>query len=254
MPPAGSRLDGLRLALSWLTVAPIAVRGPVNRSTARRALGWAPLVGLALGLLAAGLLAGLRLLGTAPPLAGLLVVAGLAAATRSMHLDGLADTADGLGCYDRRRALEAMRDGAAGPFAVVTLVLVLGIQAAALAALAAADRLAAVAAAVTAGRVAFGWCCRRAVPAARTEGLGALVAGTQPPAVPAAWAVALLAAGLALVPGRPWQGVTAVALAAGAVVVLSWHTTRRFGGVTGDVLGAASELATTVVLVVCALG
>ncbi|MPZ66793.1 MAG: adenosylcobinamide-GDP ribazoletransferase [Pseudonocardiaceae bacterium] len=249
----GSRPDGLRLALSWLTVAPVAVRGPVDRSTARRALGWAPLVGLALGVLAAGALAGLRLLDAPTPLAGLLVVAGLAAATRGMHLDGLADTADGLGCYDRRRALEAMRDGAAGPFAVITLVLVLGLQASALGALA-SDRLAAVLVAVAAGRVAFGWCCRRAVPAARPEGLGTLVAGTQPPAVAAAWTAALLAAGLALVPGRPWQGVTAVAIAAGAVVALSWHTTRRFGGVTGDVLGAASELATTVILVVCALG
>jgi adenosylcobinamide-GDP ribazoletransferase len=253
MPPVGSRLGGLRLALSWLTVAPVPVRGPVDRSTARSALAWAPLVGLALGVPAAGVLAGLRLLGAPPLLAGLLVVAVLAVATRGMHLDGLADTADGLGCYDRRRALEVMRDGAAGPFAVVALVLVLGIQAGALGALA-PDRLPAVVVAVVAGRVAFGWCCRRGIPAARPEGLGALVAGTQPPLIAAVWTVALLAAGLALVPGRPWQGVTAVALAAGGVAALSWHTTRRFGGTTGDVLGAAGELATTVILAVCAIG
>lgn len=244
----------MRLALSWLTVVPVPVRGPVDRGAARRALGWAPVVGLLLGLLAAGLLAGLRLLGTPPLLAGLLVVALLAAATRGMHLDGLADTADGLGCYDRARALEVMRDGAAGPFAVVVLVLVIGLQAGALAALLSADRLAAVVVAVAAGRVAFGWGARRAVPAARPEGLGALVAGTQPPVVAAAWTAVLLIAGVALVPGRPWQGVAAVALAAGAVAALSWHTARRFGGVTGDALGAAGELATTVVLAVCALG
>lgn len=253
MPAAGARLDGVRLALSWLTVAPVAVRGPVDRSTARRALGWAPPVGLALGVLVAAVLAGLRLLGAPPLLAGLLVVAFLAVATRGMHLDGLADTSDGLGCYDRGRALEVMRDGAAGPFAVVALVLVLGTQAAALAALA-PDRLPAVVVAVAAGRVAFVWCCRRAVPAARPEGLGALVAGTQPPQAAVAWTAALLVAGVALVPGRPWQGVAAVAIAAGAVAALSSHTARRFGGVTGDVLGAAGELATTVVLTGCALG
>lgn len=254
MPGVGSRLDGVRLALSWLTVAPVAVRGPVDRATARRAVGWAPLVGLALGVLAAGVLAALRLLGAPPLLAGLLVVAVLAAATRGMHLDGLADTADGLGCYDRERALEVMRDGAAGPFAVVALVLVLGTQAGALAALA-PDRLPAVVVAVAAGRVAFVWCCRQTVPAARPEGgLGALVAGTQPPLAAAAWTAALLVAGVALVPARPWQGVAAVALAAGAVAALSSHTARRFGGVTGDVLGAASELATTTVLAVCAFG
>lgn len=243
----------VRLALSWLTVVPVPVRGPVDRDTARRALGWAPLVGLLLGLPAAGVLVGLRLLGAPPLLAGLLVVAVLAAATRGMHLDGLADTADGLGCYDRARALEVMRDGAAGPFAVVALLLVIGVQSSALAAVISTERLAAVVVAVVAGRVAFGWCARRGVPAARSEGLGALVAGTQPPLVAAAWTAVLLIAGVAIVPGRPWQGVAAVALAAGAVAALSWHTTRRFGGVTGDVLGAAGELATTVVLAVCAL-
>jgi adenosylcobinamide-GDP ribazoletransferase len=56
------------------------------------------------------------------------------------------------------------------------------------------------------------------------------------------------------VPGRWWQGTAAVLLAAAAVYGLSAHTRRRFGGVTGDVLGAASELAVAVVLVVCSFG
>ncbi|MGQ0716297.1 MAG: adenosylcobinamide-GDP ribazoletransferase [Pseudonocardiales bacterium] len=246
---------GLRLAVSWLTVLPVGGPVEVNRTVARRALYWAPLVGAGLGVAAVGVLAVLSALGTPPLLVGLAVVATLAGLTRGMHLDGLADTADGLGCYGGpQRALAVMRDGSIGPFGVVALVLVLITQVAALGALAETGRLVAVLLAVIAGRVAFSWCARRGVPPARREGLGALVAGSQPPAVPAVWCAALLTAGLLAVPGRPWQGALAVALAALVVVALSAHTHRRLTGLTGDVLGAASELSTTVVLAICAVG
>ncbi|MDT7592316.1 MAG: adenosylcobinamide-GDP ribazoletransferase, partial [Pseudonocardiales bacterium] len=218
------------------------------------AIRWAPAAGVLLGGAATALLYGLSWLGVPAMVAALLVLAVLALATRGMHLDGLADTADGLGCYGPpERALTVMRDGGAGPFAVVTLVLTLGLQAGALARLAAeAGRWPAVLLAVVAGRCAFAWCCRRGVPAARPDGLGALVAGTQPWPNGALAMLVLAAAAVPAVPTRPWQGPLAVLLAAALVVGLSAHTRRRFGGVTGDVLGAAAELATTVVLVVTA--
>jgi adenosylcobinamide-GDP ribazoletransferase len=56
------------------------------------------------------------------------------------------------------------------------------------------------------------------------------------------------------VPGRPWQGPLAVLVAAAVVAWLSARTARRLAGVTGDVLGAAAELATTAVLTVCSFG
>src|SRR4051812_30271138 len=118
-------MGGLRLALSWLTVLPVRPPSSVDRRAAGGAIRWAPLPGLILGILAAGLLYGLVWLRVPPLVAGLLVVAGLAISTRGMHLDGLADTADGLGCYGPpERALAVMRDGGAGPFAVVTLIVV----------------------------------------------------------------------------------------------------------------------------------
>lgn len=248
-------IRALALALSWLTVLPVRGVGTVSPGLARRALFWAPGVGAALGVLAAGVLGTAHQLGTPSLLAGVAVVATLAGLTRGMHLDGLADTADGLGCYGGPpRALAVMRDGPAGPFAVVVLVVVLLAQSAALGALADTGRWLAVVLAVTAGRAAFGWCARAGVPPARAEGLGALVAGSQPQSVPVAWLVVLLVCGSAAVPGRAWQGVVAIGLAALTVVAFSAHTRRRFGGVTGDVLGAASELCTTVVLAVCAVG
>jgi adenosylcobinamide-GDP ribazoletransferase len=209
----------------------------VDRNVARWAIAFAPVVGLALG----GAAAGLLVLLDKGLLGGVLVVAFLALATRGMHLDGLADTADGLGSYKGpEKALAIMRDGPVGPFGVVAIVLVLGAQAAAI------HDWQALVIAVVAGRVAFTVCCHNAVPAARPEGLGALVAGTQPTVVPVVWVVALAAVAVT----QGWRGPVAVVAATGLVVLLVLHTRKRFGGVTGDVLGAASELATTVVLVV----
>lgn len=248
-------VDALRLSLSWLTVLPIRIRGPVDRRVAAAAIALAPLVGLGLGGAAAAVLWVLVRVQTPALLAGVLVVGALAMGTRGMHLDGLADTVDGLGCYGPpERALAVMRDGGAGPFAVVALVLVLAAQAAALAALAADARWLGVVLAVALGRVAVGWACRRGVCAARAEGLGALVAGSQPWAVPVGWGVAATAVGGLVVDGRWWQGPVAVLLSAAVVVLLSAHTQRRLDGVTGDVLGACSEAAVTAALVVLALG
>lgn len=255
---AGARLalGGVRLAASWLTVLPVPMRGvAVDRRAGGAAIAAAPLVGALLGLAAAGVLALLAPLGCPPLLAGLLVVGLLALGTRGMHLDGLADTADGLGCYGPpERALAVMKDGGAGPFGVVALILVLGVQATGLAQAEATHRWWLVGLAMTVGRAAFPACCRRGVGAARPEGFGALVADTQPWPVPAVWWAVLAAAGALAVPGRWWQGVLAVVLALGVVLALSWHTRRRFGGLVGDALGAACELAVATVLAVGAFG
>jgi adenosylcobinamide-GDP ribazoletransferase len=242
-------VPGLALALSWLTVLPVRTGAP-SPATAAAAIRWAPLVGALLGAAAGALLWGLAALGVPAPVAGFLAVALLALATRGMHLDGLADTADGLGCYGPpERALAVMRDGGAGPFGVVALVLAVGVQAAALAALAPAGPVAVASAALAGatGRAGFAWACRRGVPAARPGGLGAQVAGSQPWWVAVVWWLALAGAGWAVL---GWRAPVAVVLAAAAVWLLSRHTARRFAGVTGDVLGAASELATTLALVV----
>src|SRR5256885_3655734 len=151
--------------------------GRVDRATARVAMALGPLVGALLGLALGGAALGLRAL-HAPGLVLGGVVVGLGGLlTRGLHLGGLADTVDGLGSYaGRDRALEIMRRPDVGPFGVVALVLTLLIQAGAVAAL--ARPVVPLVAALATGRLAAMAACRRGVPAARPDGLGALVAGT----------------------------------------------------------------------------
>jgi len=244
---------GLRLAVTLLTAVPVRDEpGEVPARRAGAAMSWAPVIGLLLGAAAAAVLWILSHYAHAGPLlAAVISVAVLALLTRGLHLDGLADLADGLGSgQPAGAALAIMKRSDIGPFGVVALVLTLLIQVAAMARAEEIGRgVPAVITGVVAGRLALTWACRRGVPAAPGSTLGALVAGTVPPAVPVTLSVAAVAAAVAY---RPILGVGIVAglaIAAG----LTWHAARRLGGITGDVLGALVEVTTAVCLLVTAL-
>ena len=243
----GSALDGIRLAFATLTVLPLRA-GRVDRGTAAVAMSLAPVIGTLLGLVLAGMLTVLQWAQAPSLVAGGVTVAAAVLLTRGLHLDGLADTVDALGSYRRGDpALEIMRKPDIGPFGVAAIALVLLVQAAAVGP-------ASAVAAWTTGRLGICFACRRGVPAARPDGLGALVAGTVPAPVVAGLAAVVAAGAVWAVPGRPWQGPAAVAAALTVVVLLLRHAVRRFGGITGDVLGAVAEVGTTVTLVALALG
>ncbi len=270
------RRDGLRLSVTLLTVIPLpgaasqppgAAAPAPDRAAAAAAMTWAPAVGLLLGALAAAVLvAADHPAGAGPLTAAALAVASLALLTRGLHLDGLADLADGLGSgRPAQAALDIMRRSDIGPLGTVTLILTLLIQVAALSRAEAAGGGRGAAALVTAavtGRLALTWACRRRVPAARQDGLGALVAGTVRPAAAAAVTLATLAAAVtavvisAAVIGEPlgWTLPLAVLAGLAAAFAVQRHAVRRLGGITGDVLGALAEVAATVTLVVAAMG
>ena len=245
--------DAWRLAVGTLTALPVKPPRRVDRDTAGLSMVLAPLAAVPLGLLVAGVLWGGNALGLVP--VGLLALGALALGTRAFHLDGLADTADGLtASYDRERSLEVMKSGSVGPAGVVALVLVLMVQAVGLDVLSAVPNgPLAAAVLVCTSRVALAGTCVRGVPGARPDGLGAPGSGSVPRVVAVtAWlaAAAVSAAAVDATGLVPWWHVL-VAWAVAAVVVagLVRRAVRRLGGVTGDVYGAAIELTLAVLLV-----
>ena len=248
-------LASLRLAAGFLTIIPV---GTPDIRRVRDAMLLAPVAVLPVALAAA--LGGWVAAWVGVPLAvaGVLVVAVVALGTRAMHLDGLADTVDGLGSgKPSADALEIMRRGDVGPMGVVALVLVLLVEA--LCAGAVLGRPSgwlqlAVLIAVSRGSLALG--CLRGVPSARPDGLGGLVAGSVPRTAAAlawvAWTAALVASGV--LAGQAWWWPL---IAVAAVLVKTWWlvrlASRRFGGITGDLLGALVELSTVILLVVASI-
>ena len=254
-------LDGLRFAFGTLTVFPVRVTR-WDREAARGGMLCAPSAGLAVGACAALLGVLLLFLGASPLLAAVATAAVPAALTRGLHLDGLADTADGLGSgKPAEDALRIMKQSDIGPFGVITLLFALLAQVAALTQAYddswARGALAALVSATTA-RLALTLAARTGVPAARPEGLGAAVAGVVPVpralAVAAAVTLAAAAGGALFGPYDLVRTAVAVLTALGVAELLLRHCTRRFGGVTGDVFGGLAETAATTALVVLSLG
>ena len=246
-------------ALGLFTIVPVPAELELTPPRAAQALRLLPLVGAGVGAVAALPLAAVdHWAPRAGSVGAVLAVALLALVTRGLHLDGLADTADGLGSRaEPGRAREIMAASDIGPFGVVTLVLVLLADVAALASLRGTwTPVAALAVAAVTGRIAALAAAHPSVPNARPGGFGSLVTGAASSVVLAFWVVVDLVAGGLLA----WAtGATVVGWVVGQVVALALctaflaHVKRRIGGATGDVYGALVELGTVLTLAAVAL-
>ena len=234
----------MRAARSLLAAIAFLTRIPVGGGSFEIGAGAAlfPLVGAGVGAAVGGTAYGLAHVVPALVAAGAALAVG-ALLTGALHLDGLADTADGLGARSREAALAIMRDHAIGTYGAIALVLDLLVKAAALAALAGRSRVVLEALAAGALSRAVPVVLGLLLPDVRREGAGAVFRVTPGAAVVAV----VLGAALAVRAGP----LLIVVAAAAALLVGAWFR-RWLGGRTGDTLGAATELVETTVLAAAA--
>lgn len=209
-----------------------------------------PLAGLAIGLM----LALFDLVASAvwpPVVAGVLDVALLAAVTGAFHLDGLADTADGLyGHRERETALAIMKDSRVGAMGLVVVACILLIKAVAVGSIAHGRFLALMivpAYARSAMMVGI-----RFLPYARgKEGTGSAFFETPLSAVDFKYVAAPVILSLFL----GWRGLLLNLFFAAATIAMIWFYRKKLAGITGDLLGAMTEITEAVLfLAVCAGG
>ncbi len=239
----------IALAVTLLTVLPIKVKGPASGERSGVA-GWFPLVGLAIGMLMFGVLAvSIRVFYDVSGALAAVVLIGIAALTRGMHWDALADVADAWFVAPERRH-EVMSDSRIGAFGATAIALFAVAQASLLTEVGTSLATASVVVvAAVCGRLAATFSAWLGKPAKR-EGLGLSVMGA-PTALGAVTALAALAAcaWMAFASGLGLVAVLAVVslgvvFALGVPHVIAEH----FGGVSGDTMGASVMVVETAVM------
>lgn len=232
--------------LAFLTILPIPRRWCGKTRDLERSLVWFPLIGLMIGGLIAGFDLGVNALLPALP-ASVLTVIAMVAVSGALHLDGLADTADGfLSSRPRERILEIMRDSRVGPMGVFAIVGMLLLKVAAVASLASPVRFGTLLLLPLAGRTAP-VLMMSALGYVREAGLGTVFQRKRNFFAPLLALASLAAAGFLAV---GTAGLVAAAFSVGVTAIFALWCRAKIGGYTGDTLGAACELAEVVPAIV----
>lgn len=237
-------IDDVVVAAQTLTRLPLRRRVAWGPETAARSVRAYPLIGLGTGFVGSLILALSASIGWPSAIAVPLALAATALVTGALHEDGLADSADGFfGGRDRLGKLAIMRDSRIGSFGVLALIFVIAIRIAALSSL----PLGPAAALFTASEI-----LSRAAPAtlmllprARIDGLAAAFVAPRLLWVLQGWAIAATLAMLLL---GPMPVLLALPLMLAALLIGARATLAQIGGITGDVLGAAQQLAVVLLL------
>lgn len=237
-------------AIRLLTILPVGTVEGVHPARYFSLVGWL-YAGVGLGIAIAA-----RALGIAEGLSALLVavviVVAWAVLSGFLHWDGLADSADGLGVRgDAAHRLEVMRGSTVGAFGVTAIVLVAALQIAAIAVIVESGSWWALVAAPVVGRWAAGAALSLRRPA-RETGLAARYAS-------AGGSATLLLQTLPVLPllvdvaGDRVAAISVTVISLVIALFMPGPFIRRFGGITGDVLGAVILLTETFVLLLGAV-
>jgi adenosylcobinamide-GDP ribazoletransferase len=242
---------GLVTAMRTLTIFPIPGRDADSMASS---LPWFPIVGAILGgiVYAMGTLLTRFIIPDWPEAAAFIIVAAGIYVTRGFHLDGLSDWADSFGAMNnRKRMLEIMKDSRVGAFGVMALVMILLGQWIAVSRLCQHHKMIWIIAAYIVSRLNQ---VELAVtlPYARAEG-GTAGAFVREAKAFHRWIAFILSVILLFVLFH-WQGVTILLIGEAIRIAFGFWCNRRFGGVTGDLLGACSVITETTLLFLIAAG
>lgn len=234
----GALARDIRLVLSFFTRLPVKAPADGNLAQAARAF---PVAGLAVGLVGSLIYVLAMELHLSGLLAALLAVAATVIVGGALHEDGLADFADMLGVRgDRARKLEVMRDSRIGSYGVLALGFATAIKVGAIVGLGEPRQVAgALIAAHVTGRAVLP-VIMRALPMARAEGLAHSAGKPTGAGMYQALGLGLLLSAFACGPG---PALVSLVVGVVAAYLVSEIARRQIGGYTGDVLGAAQEIA-----------
>ncbi|MEH6402139.1 MAG: adenosylcobinamide-GDP ribazoletransferase [Sneathiella sp.] len=240
----------LLVALVFLTRLPVRLNFHFSMASLKSASRCFPLVGLVVGGVAGGVFLGASLMGLSPLLSAFLSLAAQILLTGALHEDALGDVADGFGGgATRSKKMEIMRDSRVGTYAVVALILLVGIKASALSSFNnpyAVFSVILCAAVTSRGMMVLGMYF---LPSARTDGLGA--SAGKPSLMSCVWAF-LFSAVITVSLLNPFIGSIALLAAIAGALIISLIAYRQIGGQTGDVLGSVQQISEIFILIALA--
>ncbi len=239
----------LLAGIEFLKIVPLPAICRHTEKDLVRSVPFFPLVGLLIGLPAAGI--SIIFDGFFPPMViSVFITAWLVVAHGGLHLDGIGDTADGFFSHNSLdRVMEIMRDNSIGAFGCVAIMGILAFKIAAIGSMSCEHRTMAVLLAPIAGRcvmvpmLSF-------LPSARPDGLGHLL--SQGRSVFESFWVLFFFLAASWIAAR-FAGLIAAAAVIITTVLFACFCMLRIKGTTGDTIGASSEIAETVILLVLSI-